>query len=261
MSQNNSVRIYEEYGVVIKEQNLEKGTVVVSEHNFRSSERSAGDYEAYNSNYPMNENDIKKDTEKEKFKSETSLKKVLKKKWWLIVICALVLIGALITGLVLGLKDSTPVKSTTTSTTTTLATSATATSKATNSPKTKTSTIKSSTLKSITTEMPSTTFTAGNLKILKNKKDIFYFLSDFCVNCKIKDVELVCRANPESSINDLCQSSNWACFYQEIVEMTVCDDDYKKCCQELSCDHQTTVEQCTRVFNEYDLQVILTQLS
>ena len=35
----------------------------------------------------------------------------------------------------------------------------------------------------------------------------------------------------------------------------VCDQDWKKCCQEYSCSHQEIVDQCTRIFSQYDSQV------
>jgi len=35
----------------------------------------------------------------------------------------------------------------------------------------------------------------------------------------------------------------------------VCDQDWKKCCQEFSCSHQEIVDQCTRIFSQYDSQV------
>ena len=69
------------------------------------------------------------------------------------------------------------------------------------------------------------------------------------------NLDYECRANPDSSIDELCGSANWACFNQQHVEMTVCDDDYKECCQRWRCNHQQTVDQCTRVFQEYDSQV------
>lgn len=69
------------------------------------------------------------------------------------------------------------------------------------------------------------------------------------------DLDYKCRANPESSIDELCGSANWACFNQQHVQMTVCDDVYKECCQRWRCNHQQTVDQCTRVFHEYDSQI------
>ena len=59
-----------------------------------------------------------------------------------------------------------------------------------------------------------------------------------------------------SSAEDLCGAASWACYEQNYANMGgVCDDDWKRCCQRYSCSHEETVDQCTRVFSQYDSQV------
>ena len=52
----------------------------------------------------------------------------------------------------------------------------------------------------------------------------FWTLDDLTADLP-DDLGYECRANPESSIEELCGSANWACFNQQHVQMTVCGDD------------------------------------
>ena len=74
---------------------------------------------------------------------------------------------------------------------------------------------------------------------------------------EVTDVpDYTCVANPNSTAKDLCGATSWACYEQKNANMGgVCDDDWKRCCQRYSCSHQETVDQCTRVFSQYDSQV------
>ena len=54
------------------------------------------------------------------------------------------------------------------------------------------------------------------------------------------DLDYECRANSDSTIEELCESANWTCFNQQHVHMTICDDDYKQCCQRWGCNHPQT---------------------
>ena len=159
MSKNNSISIYEEYGVIIKEENPDKGTVVVREHNFRSSERSCGDYEAYNPKYAMYE----KDNENDKLKNKTIFDKALKKKWWLIVTLSVLVLGALIIGLVFGLKNPPP-KDLSTTTTTSILTKTTTTAA--------TATTTTTTFTTRTTSTTTTLTTASKIKLSTTKNTV-----------------------------------------------------------------------------------------
>lgn len=76
----------------------------------------------------------------------------------------------------------------------------------------------------------------------------------------VPDYDYTCVANPNSSAEDLCGAASWACYEQNYANMGgVCDDDWKRCCQRYSCSHQETVDQCTRVFSQYDSQVKITK--
>ena len=73
---------------------------------------------------------------------------------------------------------------------------------------------------------------------------------------EVPDYDYTCVANPNSSTEDLCGAASWACYEQNYANMGgVCDDAWKRCCQRYQCTHQETVDQCTRVFSQYDSQV------
>ena len=79
----------------------------------------------------------------------------------------------------------------------------------------------------------------------------FYDLADIG---ELPDYE--CIANPHATTDELCGATNWACYEQNYAWMgDVCDDNWKKCCQRFQCSHQEVVDQCTRVFSQYDSQV------
>ena len=73
---------------------------------------------------------------------------------------------------------------------------------------------------------------------------------------QISDYDYTCVANRNSSAKDLCGAASWACYDQNYANMgDVCDQDWKKCCQEYACSHHQIVDQCTRIFSQYDSQV------
>ena len=84
----------------------------------------------------------------------------------------------------------------------------------------------------------------------------FYDLNDIG---DLPDYE--CVANPHATTDELCGATTWACYEQNYAWMgDVCDDSWKKCCQRYQCSHQEVVDQCTRVFAQYDSQVIFFKL-
>ena len=65
-----------------------------------------------------------------------------------------------------------------------------------------------------------------------------------------------CVAKPHATTDELCGATTWACYEQNFAWMgDVCDDNWKRCCQRFQCSHQEVVEQCTKVFAQYDSQV------
>jgi beta-glucanase (GH16 family) len=65
-----------------------------------------------------------------------------------------------------------------------------------------------------------------------------------------------CVANPHATTDELCGATNWACYEQSYAWMgDVCDDSWKKCCQRFQCSHQEVVDQCSKVFAQYDSQL------
>ena len=85
----------------------------------------------------------------------------------------------------------------------------------------------------------------------------FYDLNDIG---DLPDYE--CIANPHATTDELCGATTWACYEQNYAWMgDVCDDSWKKCCQRYQCSHQEVVDQCTRVFAQYDSQVNFFELN
>ena len=65
-----------------------------------------------------------------------------------------------------------------------------------------------------------------------------------------------CIANPHATTDELCGATTWACYEQNYAWMgDVCDDSWKRCCQRFQCSHQEVVDQCTKIFAQYDSQV------
>ena len=70
------------------------------------------------------------------------------------------------------------------------------------------------------------------------------------------DYDYTCKANPDSSIDDLCGSAQWACYDQNYAFMgDVCDEAWRNCCHRRACTQEETVEECSRVFEQYDSQI------
>ena len=65
-----------------------------------------------------------------------------------------------------------------------------------------------------------------------------------------------CRAKTESSDEELCEGSTWACEDQDYTEMDFsCNEEWRKCCKDLECTHDEVVTVVSDVYDEYDKKV------